>query len=182
MRKKIFFGVVGISIVGIAWWLISPLWRTMELNEPLPQAPIINDRLGTMDSATKEQFTQEVEAMRDQAMVVEEAMPSSRSIVLAEAPLVAHAHGAEGKALLIEVGGQKIVRFEDLKTINGPDLRIYLSADLGADDFVDLGPIRATEGSVNYSVPAGTDTEKYRNVLIWCRAFSVLFSYAELKG
>ncbi len=75
---------------------------------------------------------------------------------------------------------QKIVRFENLKTINGPDLRIYLSADLGADDYVDLGEIRATEGNVNYTVPAGTDISKYKNLLIWCRAFSVLFSYAQL--
>lgn len=80
----------------------------------------------------------------------------------------------------IKDGDQLIVRFEDFQTDNGPQLRIYLSADLGADDFIDLDPIKATKGNVNYTVAAGTDTDKYRNVLVWCKPFGVLFSYAEL--
>ena len=64
--------------------------------------------------------------------------------------------------------------------MNGPDLHIYLSADLDAKDYVDLGAIKATKGNVNYDVPAATDTEKYRYVLVWCEPFRVLFGYAEL--
>ena len=90
------------------------------------------------------------------------------------------AHEVEGKALLIESDGKKIIRFEDFNTINGPDLYIYLSSGLGNEDFVDLGRIKATKGDVNYDVPEGTDTSKYKHVLVWCRAFRVLFSYAEL--
>ena len=67
------------------------------------------------------------------------------------------------------------------ETDNGPRLHIYLSAGLGDDDFIDLGPIRATKGNANYEVPAGVDIEKYRNVLVWCVPFGVLFSYAELN-
>ena len=99
--------------------------------------------------------------------------------VLSEASLIASAHEVEGKVLLIQNGPRQMVRFENLKTINGPDLRIYLATDLKATDIVDLGRIKATEGNVNYTIPNGTDTQKYRNVLIWCRAFSVLFSSAE---
>ena len=105
---------------------------------------------------------------------------TAASAVVAQAAMVASAHDVKGRALLLETDGQKIVRFEDLETINGPDLRIYLSAGLDANDFVDLGPIRATRDNVNYPVPPDTDTSKYRHVLIWCRAFGVLFSYAAL--
>jgi len=146
--------VLAIIIFGIAWWLISPFWRIIRMDEPFPETSQVSPP------------------------VVERR--SSEKSVLAEAPLVASAHDVQGKVLLIQKGEQKILRFENLKTINGPDLRIYLSTDLKATDFVDLGAIKATEGNVNYVLPAGIDTEKYRNVLIWCRAFSVLFSSAKL--
>jgi len=186
--KKIIIGVSGVVVLLLAYWFISPLWRNVRLDESLPQVDdnqnqslsMIKDDLNTMDAATKEQFEKEAEEMKDKVMKVEETMPVNQTVVLGEANLVPRAHEVEGKALLVQVGDQKIIRFEDLKTINGPDLRIYLSADLGTDDYVDLGPIRATEGNVNYTVPAGIDTNKYRNVLIWCRAFRVLFSYAQL--
>ena len=84
--------------------------------------------------------------------------------------------------MFIKSSNETYLRFENLKTINGPDLRIYLSSDLSADNIIDLGPIRATEGNVNYTIPHGTDLGKYKNVMIWCRAFGVLFSYAQLSS
>ncbi len=183
MNKKIVFSTIGIIVIGIGYFLLSPFWRNTKLDEQLPQAvqsPAIKDNMDTMDASTKEQFMKEVEAMKDKVMVKADNMPSNAPVILEEAMLVARAHDVTGKALLVQVGEEKIVRFENLKTINGPDLRIYLSAGLNADDIVDLGAIRATEGNVNYAVPAGTDTTKYNNVLIWCRTFGILFSYAQL--
>lgn len=197
MSIQYFVLVLGAAVVlGTAWWLISPLWRNTRLDEPLPSAPAstrqapasgaIKDNFETMDAATRERFTRETEAMRDKVMMEKESMPpaapssASAPAILAQAPMVARAHNVAGKALLLQVGDQQIVRFEDLETINGPDLRIYLSAGLNAEDFVDIGAIRATHGNVNYAVPPDTDTAKYRHVLIWCRAFGVLFSYASL--
>ena len=95
--------------------------------------------------------------------------------------LIPSAHDVSGKASIIESEGKKVLRFEDLDTINGPDLYIYLATDSSASDFVNLGKIKATKGNVNYEIPLGTDLEKYDTVLIWCKQFSVLFSYAELK-
>lgn len=180
MNKKIIFSILGIAVIVVGYFLLSPLWRNVKLDEALPQAQIVKDNMDTMSPETKEKFEKEVEAMKDKVMVKVEVMPSNDPLILKEAPLVARAHDVEGRALLVQIGGQKILRFEDLKTINGPDLRIYLSADLGIEDAIDLGAIRATEGNVNYTIPEGVDTAKYRNVLIWCRAFGVLFSYAQL--
>ena len=189
MKKPLFIVIAIAAIVAIAWWLISPLWRNITLDEPLPQAqvpqkPIIKDNLNTMDPATKERFMKETENMEDHIMQGSDPMPSllpsQVTTILAQAPLVARAHDVQGKALLVQAGDKKILRFEDLKTINGPDLRIYLSADLNIADALDLGPIRATQGNVNYELPENTDIAKYKNALIWCRAFGVLFSYAQL--
>ena len=63
----------------------------------------------------------------------------------------------------------------------GPDLRVYLSTDTDASDFVDLGKLKGNSGNQSYEIPVGTDTAKYNQALIWCRAFTVSFTAAELK-
>jgi len=88
----------------------------------------------------------------------------------------------QGIAKVISIGGgANVLRLEDLVVTNGPDLYVYLSTDKSASDFVDLGRLKANIGNQNYPIPSGTDLMKYDTVLIWCRAFSVLFGSAELK-
>lgn len=152
MYKKIIITVVALVALAVAYWLISPLWRNTVLNEKLP---------GTVTTLP----------IKD--------MPQNEPEVLFKKELIARAHNVSGSALLVKSGNDTFLRFENLKTVNGPDLRIYLSSDLSAEDIVDLGPIKATQGDVNYMIPQGTDLSKYKNVMIWCRAFGVLFSYAE---
>lgn len=102
--------------------------------------------------------------------------------VVSQANLLPSAHDVRGLVKLIrESESGDYIRFEDFETVNGPDLYIYLATDISASDYVDLGRIKATKGNVNYDIPDGTDLEKYDTVLVWCDAFSVLFSYAELN-
>ncbi|HEX9846050.1 MAG TPA: DM13 domain-containing protein [Candidatus Nitrosotenuis sp.] len=90
-------------------------------------------------------------------------------------------HDAQGNALVIPLeNGQKVLRLEDFRSTNGPDLYVYLATDSGASDYVSLGRLKANIGNQNYDIPAGTDLSKYDNVLIWCKQFSVLFGSAEL--
>lgn len=97
-------------------------------------------------------------------------------------------HGTGTARLLAADDGTHLVRFEDLDTSNGPDLRVYLSAapadgDEAAhdDDFVDLGELTANRGDQNYAVPADVDVTRYRSVVVWCRRFSVGFAAAPLE-
>jgi hypothetical protein len=91
-------------------------------------------------------------------------------------------HDAQGIAKGIPIAdGGNVLRLEDLAVTNGPDLYVYLSTDKSASDFVNLGRLKANIGNQNYPIPDGTDMTKYDTVLIWCRAFSVLFGSAELK-
>ena len=46
--------------------------------------------------------------------------------------------------------------------------------------YVDLGALRAFEGSQKYAVPAGVDLARYASVVIWCERFGVLISPADL--
>ncbi|MBP9855856.1 MAG: DM13 domain-containing protein [Candidatus Pacebacteria bacterium] len=89
-------------------------------------------------------------------------------------------HPASGYALVVEAEGKKYVRYEDFKTINGPDIYVYLAKDLEAKEFVSLGKVKATEGNVNYEIPAGVNVSEYPYVLTWCKTFGVLFNHAKL--
>jgi hypothetical protein len=92
-------------------------------------------------------------------------------------------HDAQGIAKVIPIeGGGNVLRLEDLIVTNGPDPYVYLSTDKNAFDFVNLGRLKANIGNQNYQIPEGTDITKYDAVLIWCRAFSVLFGSADLKS
>jgi electron transfer DM13 len=91
-------------------------------------------------------------------------------------------HNAEGLAKIIPlVDGSTILRLENFKSTNGPNVHVYLSTDKTASNFVDLGRLKANNGNQNYIIPNGTDLAKYSSVLIWCKDFSVLFGSAELS-
>lgn len=91
------------------------------------------------------------------------------------------AHPASGTVRTVVAAGKSYIRYENYKTINGPDLYVYLSKDLSATEFVNLGRLKATEGNVNYEVPAGVNFADYPYVLTWCKQFGVLFNSADLR-
>ena len=88
-------------------------------------------------------------------------------------------HPASGTARIVEADGKTYLRYENFKTINGPDLYVYLAKTPDAKEFIDLGVIKATEGNVNYEIPAGIDPSEYPYALTWCRQFGVLFNSAK---
>ncbi len=90
-------------------------------------------------------------------------------------------HPASGNVRIVKADGKTYVRYENFKTINGPDIYVYLAKDLNAKEFVNLGAVKATEGNINYEVPTNTDITEYSYVLTWCKAFGVLFNYADLS-
>lgn len=89
-------------------------------------------------------------------------------------------HPASGTVRVIDADNKKYIRYENFKTINGPDVYVYLAKDLDAKEYVNLGSLRATEGNINYEIPADINIADYRYVMVWCKAFGVLFNYADL--
>ena len=77
----------------------------------------------------------------------------------------------------------------DFKVGPGPAYHVYLvpkaairtSGDVVDTMYVDLGALRAFEGSQRYAIPPGVDLAGYPSVVIWCRTFSVLISPADLS-
>ncbi|MGH9923332.1 MAG: DM13 domain-containing protein, partial [Nitrososphaerales archaeon] len=96
-------------------------------------------------------------------------------------------HNAEGVARILAVNDgnteHRILRLENFKSTNGPDLYVYLSKDSRriSDGYIELATLKGNIGNQNYDIPDDVNLEEYSHVLIWCKQFSVLFGYADLK-
>ncbi len=95
-------------------------------------------------------------------------------------------HYGEGK---VQVYERTVHLDRDFKVGPGPKFHVYLvpkaqiraTGDLDGLMYVDLGRLRAFEGSQNYTIPAGVDLADYPSVVIWCAQFNVLISPADLR-
>lgn len=198
-KTKIIIGIIIAAIViPSVVYTTSPLFINTAVNEPLPVSA--SSDFQKFMNMTEEDRIQEAQNMTQQEkqMIMTEAAKVNNTVIenismtttkeTANKTLAGTFvgagdgfHNAEGVAKLIQVGdGTNILRLENLKATNGPDLYVYLSADKTASDFVSLGRLKGNMGNQNYEIPNGTDLTKYNNVLIWCRAFSVLFGSAQL--
>lgn len=207
MRKGIKFGIIGaiVVIIGVTvFYLASPLFISTEIDEPLPEGAEIppqssnqfQEFMAMSEEERIEAGNQMNEQEKNQIMLefagmntsIDESMSqgseTNDSLLTGSFIGVGDGiHDAQGIAKVISVeSGGNVLRLEDLVVTNGPDLYVYLSTDKSASDFVNLGRLKANIGNQNYPIPAGTDMTKYDTVLIWCKAFSVLFGSADLTS
>ncbi len=122
---------------------------------------------------------------------VQEAMPAGETTVVRAGEFTSRAHDGEGLAQVVQLAdGRRMLRFTRFKTLNGPDLQVYLlgSAEvndgraLDAAGFVSLGELKGNEGDQNYEIPDGVDLARYPAVSVWCRRFAVNFTTAPLAS
>lgn len=98
-------------------------------------------------------------------------------------------HRAEGSATIWLAGEERVLRFEDFRVTNGPQLHVLLTKNVPTSifagvgesgEYIDLGPLKGNIGNQNYSIPAEVDLTEYRSAVIYCVPFNVVFSSAEL--
>ena len=158
MNKKIIVGIVLAALIPAVVYAASPLFFNRVIDEAIPMAKT--------DTST----AQNTEAMQPVAMVSGIFVGVGDGI-----------HSAQGAAKVLSIDGSALLRLEDFKATNGPDLHVYLATDEKATDYVDLGQLKANIGNQNYQIPEGTDLAKYDTALVWCKQFSVLFGHAALS-
>ncbi len=99
-------------------------------------------------------------------------------------------HKGQGSARVFRLSdGQRILRLEEFKVTNGPDLYVYLSGhaaprnsgQLHEGGALEVGRLKGNIGNQNYALPADVDLSKFKSVVIYCKQFSVIFSTAELS-
>ena len=205
MNKKtiIILIIIAAIVIPIGIYIASPLFINTTVNEPLPTSGLTDlQKFQEFMSMNNEQERVE----KGQQMTTEEKNAILRGaahtggnsinenmtedVTVEGSFLIGNfigvndgIHNAEGLAKVIVLDeGNSILRLENFRATNGPDLYVYLSTDKSASDFVSLGRLKGNIGNQNYEIPEGTELSKYDTVLIWCRAFSVLFGSAELKA
>lgn len=93
-----------------------------------------------------------------------------------------NAHGTSGTAKIVrETTGKTFLIIENLRTDNGPDLRIWLSPNNNASPYQEVGLLKAVSGNFSYELAASINYTGNNRVLIWCEDFSVLFGHAVLQ-
>ena len=207
-RSWIFIGIVVIVIV-IAGLAVFEPWTYFIVNEVDEAFPGLSaaqrdavrdmpedemDALVSMAKDNADMAEQVAIAQTDEDVVVpqdQQAMPPDmpdEPQVIASGSFIDidPVHGAVGTATIYQLPeGGHVLRFEDFRSKNGPDLHVYLStevpastfAGLGADE-VHLGALKGNVGNQNYEIPADVDLSKYQSVVIYCRPFHVVFSSA----
>jgi hypothetical protein len=184
MNKLLGIAIV-IMVVGIAaLFAVSPYFTESTIDEAIPTDAIIQSVENKDNIASNQDDTMmEEEMMKDDTMMEEEMMESiPMSYVGSFVGIGDGVHDAQGNAYTIPLEDtSNVLRLENFKSTNGPDLYVYLSTDENSSDFVNLGALKASSGNQNYEIPDDTDLNKYNKVLIWCKAFGVLFGSAELS-
>ncbi len=172
--------VAAVVLAGLAWWLGSPLFIRTTLTEALPTA-------APTAAATAATSPGGLSGFTPNPSPTGAAQTLAGPVVLAQGELrfVDDLHNGKGPVRIVRLGDQRIVRFENVAITNAPDVHVYLSRETGGKwaeaTSLYLGPLKATNGSFNYDIPANADLSLYKSVVVWCRAFSVLVTWADLK-
>ena len=200
-RKRIIIIAVilaAIPAVAFAWWLLAPLFINTTVNEDFPlaaNAVVPPD----MTMAEAEQIMREAAAefnSYDEKIPAEMAMPgdvsqmdpavvSLRSGDFRDAD---NFHKGSGTATIYRsADGDHILRLEDFRVTNGPELHVLLVPNANpqgrsdVEGYLGLGRLKGNMGNQNYPLPDGEDGASYGSVVIYCRPFQVIFSVATLN-
>jgi hypothetical protein len=197
--------MIGLAIFGL--WALTPYLYNRTVNEEFP-APVAAPAAQAPAAPTAMAMQP---AIAPTAMAMAEAPAAPTAMAMAEAPApptampaapsgpVALSTGsfipgstpgdrAEGSATIFRLeDGVQVVRLQDFKTTNGPDLFVVLASSANPDqdgvksgEYLQLAALKGNQGNQNYELPADADLGKYKSVVIWCRTFNVVFGYATL--
>ncbi len=200
MLRYVLIGVGIVAIVPIAWlawWLLSPLWMDTEVSEEFPLAAraVIPENMTmgeveeVMAAAADMEDRSVSETMSEMTATTAREEPQSR--LTGQFQDADAFHKGSGSATVYDVGGgQLVLRLDEFRVTNGPDLRVLLAnapnpeghSDLADAGYVELGKLKGNVGSQNYEIPDDFDLAKAQSVVIYCNPFRVVFSVASLEA
>lgn len=207
-RRRIPTALVAIAVLifiaglAFAWWALSPLFITTQVEEAFPTsapaAVAVPSEVPTTAPAPSEAPAAAPAPSEAPAAPTVTAAPTAtaapsepEALASGSFTFIDRLHWAEGLATIYSLpDGNRILRLENFQAQNGPDLRIGLGGhpmprstdelhSTGAG-YLELEPLRANAGSQNYALPPDLDLSAFQSVVIYCKAFSTVFSTAEL--
>ncbi|WP_243387330.1 DM13 domain-containing protein [Bacillus kexueae] len=162
--KKVFFVLIGLLILSVGWYLVSPLFFDDVVDEePLHQ------------ELTENVTESEVSPSED----ANEEEPHEPPL-MGEFVGVDEIHHAEGIVTYYEK--EQYIRFEQFESTNGPDLYVYLvKGEQKTSEGISLGKLKGNVGNQNYEIASDILIEPGDKIVIWCKQFDVDFGYATLQ-
>lgn len=191
-RRRVLIGaavVLALPIAAAAWWLGSPLFldRTVQEAFPYSESAVVPPGM------TRQQIEETMATMAELDAQASEAMPEAMAAVVKAGSFMDadSFHQGSGRATVYRLGdGSHVLRLEEFRVTNGPDLRVIVSphpspqsrSDVTSAGYVELGKLKGNIGDQNYPFPEGLAPDAFESVVIYCKPFHVIFSVAELAG
>lgn len=180
--------VVAIPLLGLAWWLGSPLLLDSKVDETFPFSA---------EAEVPEDMTQE-EVEANMAEAAEAKSETSEDMPATEPDLVEvdsgqfvgadDFHQGSGQATIYRLPeGGRVLRLDEFMVTNGPDLHVLLvphpdpQTSVDVEGYLDLGSLKGNIGNQNYEIPADANLTQYGSVVIYCVPFHVIFATATLS-
>ena len=185
MKKIIVLPIIA-AIAVVSVYYASPLFINTTVDESVPTAMEIMQKDQAMMEKEASMMEKEQTMTEEKEMMMEKQEPAT-TLTGNFVGVGDGIHNAEGIAKILAVNdGQtehRILRLENFRSTNGPDLYVYLSKDARSisDGYIELARLKGNIGNQNYQIPTDVDLNEYSHVLIWCKQFSVLFGYADLE-
>lgn len=208
MMKRNQFILLGLIIAVIGIVVSYPLWSPYFINDVVDEAfpDFTAEELSAIRDMPEGQQTILIEMSEDNAdmandtarammeddAVMDDDMPTESPFVLSDGTFtfIDAVHNGEGVATVYELPDEsRVLRFENFRVTNGPQLHVILSrnapdsifGDVG-EDYIDLGPLSGNVGNQNYAIPDDVNLDEYQTVVIYCVPFQVVFSTAPLSA
>ena len=197
MLRYVLVGIgilVIIPVAWFAWWLLSPLIIENEVNEDFPLATRAVVPADMSMSEVEEVMTAAANLERPVAETMPDAsasQPEPQAGASGEFRDADSFHKGSGTATIYDLGQGTghILRLDDFRVTNGPDLRVLLAygpnpeshSDLADAGYVELGKLKGNVGSQNYDIPPDVPLADAQSVVIYCNPFRVVFSVATLE-
>ena len=182
--------VVLVPLLAFAWWLLSPLLFDKTVDEEFP----LTVSADVPASMTRAEVEAVMEGMAKTVALVGDAMPDAMAEAVAlkvgQFRDADRFHKGSGAATLYRLqDGSALLRIEEFRVTNGPDLHVILASnpdpsgrgELHEGDYIDLGKLKGNVGNQNYPLPADADAFVFNSVVIYCSPFHVIFSVASLN-
>ncbi|MGB7341744.1 MAG: DM13 domain-containing protein [Phototrophicaceae bacterium] len=203
-NQLVLLGGVIVAIIGIA--ITFPLWSPYFTNDVVDEAfPDFTSQelsavrnmpegqqtvLIDMSDENPEMANDTARAMMANDTPMDDDMPTDTPFVISEGTFtfIDAVHNGEGVATIYELSDEsRVLRFENFRVTNGPQLHVILSrnsptsifGDVG-DDYIDLGALSGNVGNQNYIIPDDVNLDEYQTVVIYCVPYNVVFSTAPL--
>jgi hypothetical protein len=193
IRKSFWIVVAAIVLIpaaAIVWWLASPLFisKTVQEEFPLSADAVIPDNMSRGE--VEKVLAGMAKVAQEMSEEMSGAMTAAAKVKTGSFRDADGFHKGSGQASIYRLkDGSHLLRLDNLKVTNGPSLHVILTkhanpmtrADVD-QGYTDLGKLKGNIGNQNYAIPADPDLSSKASAVIYCKAFHVIFSVADLQN